>query len=123
MKVQFKVENLKNMTEQLKSFAEFLKAQDIAEEDVFLSRLVSSELISNVIRHGGESAYFCGELLEDKISISVTAPSQEGVKLTATCPSVLAESGRGLYIINEVSLGGIQRGEHGELIVFVKRTR
>lgn len=111
------------MSAQLAAFAEFLKSSDIAEEDVFLSRLVSCELISNVIRHGGEAAVFRGELLADKISISVTALSQEGIDLTPVKPDLLSESGRGIYIINAVSMDGIARGENGELRVNIKRTR
>lgn len=120
--ITFKVDNLKSMNAQVSVFADFLKAQDIAEEDVFLSRLVSCELISNVIRHGGDIAFFKGELLLDKISISVTAESQKGINLTPPKPEVLSEGGRGLYIINAVSMSGIERGEDGELKVYIKRT-
>lgn len=123
MIVEFKVDNLKNMTAKLKAFAEFLRSRDIAEDDVFLSRLVSCELITNVIRHGGEAAEFRGELLKDKISITVTADSQRGIKLNPERPDVFAESGRGLYIINEVSINGLERGEDGELRVFIRRTK
>lgn len=121
--ITFKVDNLKNMNSELSAFVEFLKSQQLADEDVFLSRLVSCELISNVIRHGGETAEFKGELLVDKISITVTAQSQAGINLTPSKPSVLSEGGRGLYIINAVSMNGIERLSDGELRVFIKRTK
>ena len=121
--ITFKVDNLNSMNAKVSVFADFLKTQDLADEDVFLSRLVSCELISNVIRHGGEAAEFKGELLVDKISISVTAESQSGINLTPARPSVLSEGGRGLYIINEVSMNGIERLSGGELRVFIKRTK
>ena len=120
--ITFKVDNLKNMNAQVGVFADFLKTQEISDEDVFLSRLVSCELISNAIRHGGDIAEFKGELLTDKISISVTAESQKGINLVTPKPDILSEGGRGLYIINAVSLNGIERGENGELIVYIKRT-
>lgn len=123
-KVEFTVDNLKNMNALLRGFAEYLLSEQISEEDVFLSRLVSSELISNVIRHGGEAAEFRGELLPDKISISVTAECQKGVDINppSAAPCVFSEGGRGIFIINAVSLGGIERGEGGELKVYIKRT-
>ncbi len=121
--ITFKVDNLKAMSANLAAFAEFLKAEDIAEEDVFLSRLVSSELISNVIRHGSGEAEFRGELLADKISISVTALCQCGIDLRPPKPDLLSEGGRGIYIINAVSINGIERGENGELRVCIRRTR
>ena len=121
--ITFKVDNLKNMNVELGTFVDFLKAQQISDEDVFLSRLVSCELISNVIRHSGETAEFKGELLLDKISITVTARCQSEIDLTPVKPNVLSESGRGLYIINAVSMNGIERGENGELRVYIKRTK
>ena len=121
--ITFKVDNLKNMNIELGAFVDFLKAQNISDEDMFLSRLVSCELISNVIRHGGDTAEFKGELMVDKISITVTAPSQATVNLTPARPDVHAEGGRGLYIINAVSMNGIERLADGELRVFIKRTK
>lgn len=120
--VEFKVDNLKNMNALLRGFAEYLLSQNIAEEDVFLSRLVSCELISNVIMHGGQAAEFKGELMPDKISITVTAECQKGVDIRPAKPPVFAEGGRGIYIINAVSLSGLERGEGGELRVYIKRT-
>ena len=122
MIVTFKVENLKNMTSQLTVFADFLRSRNIPDDDVFLSRLVSSELISNVIRHGGEAAEFSGEILSDRISITVKAQSQKGVNLTPPVPDVFAENGRGLYIVNSVYIGDIERGSDGELTVYIKRS-
>lgn len=123
MIVEFRVDDLKAMNTKLAAFSDFLRSQQIADEDVFFCRLVSCELISNVIRHGGESAGFRGELMPDKITITVTAQSQKDLPLCPEKPDVFAESGRGLYIINAVSSGGIERGEDGELRVYIKRTR
>ncbi len=120
--ITFKVDNLKSMSAQLSAFAELLKTAAVCEDDIFLSRLVSSELISNAIRHGGEEAEFRCEICVDRINITVRASSFEGVELNPPPPSALAESGRGFYIINSVSLNGIECGEGGTLTVAIKRT-
>lgn len=120
--ITFKVESLKNMNAQLKAFLDFLRSVGVPEDDVFYCRLVACELIANVLRHGGEAADFAGELFADKISISVTAESQKNLNLKPSLPEAFAESGRGLYIINAVSINGINRGESGELKVYIKRT-
>lgn len=120
--ITFKVDDLKNMNAQLRAFAEFLRSQNIADEDIFFSRLASCELITNVIRHSGEAAEFCGELMVDRIAITVTAKCQQGLNLTPEAPDVFAEGGRGLYIVNSISLNGIERGEGGALRVYIKRT-
>lgn len=119
--ITFRIEDLKTMNARMREFAEFLISCDVDDEAVFFSRLVSCELISNVIRHGGDTAEFRGELLPDRISITVSAESQDSVNLRTDRPEAFAESGRGLYIINAVSINGVERGERGELKVYIKR--
>ncbi len=119
MKITFKVDNLKNMNSELREFAEFLRLADVGDDDIFASRLVSCELITNVIRHGGDAAEFTGALTGEGIRITVAAESLKGVSLEGKAPDVFAESGRGLYIIKSLC-GDIERGESGEVKVLIK---
>lgn len=121
MKMTFKVDNLKNMSAELRSFADLLRDNQVGDEDVFLSRLVSCELITNVIRHGGDEATFCGKLSDDLIEITVSADSLRGLDVQPKLSDVFAEGGRGLYIVKSVCYGDIERGENGEFIVYIKR--
>lgn len=111
--VTFKVDNLKNMKTELVGFTEFLRENSVTDDDIFASKLVSCELITNVIRHGGEAAEFKGEILNGRICITVTAKSLEGVNLRVNLPEALAESGRGMYIIRCLCSGEIERSEGG----------
>lgn len=120
--INFKVDDLKLMSRQLSSFAEYLKLNSVSDDDVFSSRLVSSELISNVIRHGGGSAEFSASLLPDKIVITVVSKSFRGVSFDCPAPDVFSESGRGLYIVRSLAYGEIERGDGGEVTVYIKRT-
>ena len=120
--VNFKVDNLKNMKSELKAFADFLKAEGVADDDIFAGKLVSCELITNVIRHGRDEAEFKGELASDRIIITVYADSFKNVDLSRTAPDVFAESGRGLYIVKSLCCGEIERGESGEIKVVIKRS-
>ncbi|MDE6667301.1 MAG: ATP-binding protein [Clostridia bacterium] len=117
--ITFKVDDLKEMSANLKTFAEALRGFGVAEEDIFASRLVSSELISNVIIHGGEGAELECELLDGKICIRVLSPSFNGVNLYPPKPDVLQESGRGMYIVRSICLGEIERCTDG-VKVFIK---
>ena len=119
--VSFKVSDLKKMNESLKEFSDFLRRASVAEEDIFASRVVSCELISNVIIHSGKSAEFCGGLEGGGIVITVTASGFENLDLSPSLPDVFAESGRGMYIVNCLSGGNVQRSEDG-LKVFIKRS-
>lgn len=120
--ITFKVDNLKNMNAELKQFAEFLRLSDVADDDIFASRLVSCELITNVIRHGGDAAEFTGTITGEGIRITVAAESLKGLTLEGKAPDVFAESGRGLYIVRSFC-GDIERGEDGEVKVFIKRSQ
>lgn len=120
--ITFKVDNLKNMNTELKAFSDFLRLSGACEDDVFASRLVSCELLTNVIRHGGDIAFFTGALTGEGITITVAAESLKGAPLTGKMPDPFSESGRGLYIVNSFVTGGIQRGADGEVKVFIKRS-
>lgn len=115
----FRVDDLSKMNEKLRAFAEFLRSKDISEEDAFFCRLVSCELISNVIIHGGEAADFKGRLADGGVYITVLADSLDRVKLDAHRPEVLAENGRGMYIVKSICSGEIER-LNGGLRVFYK---
>ena len=120
MTVSFKVSDLRKMNENLKEFADFLRANSVGEEDVFVSRLVSCELITNVIIHSGEEAVFSGRLTGGGIEITVAASGVDCVDLSPTLPDAFAESGRGMYIVNCLCGGNMEK-EDGALKVFIKR--
>ena len=100
--ITFKVDNLKNMNACLKPFLEYLQGLGVDDDVVFESRLVSCELISNVLRHLGEEACFEGTLKGDSKVITVSSESTDGKNLCAKLPDVFVESGRGLYIIKAI---------------------
>lgn len=118
--ISFKVDDLKDMNAFLKEFINYLESENVDADCVFDSRLVSCELISNVLKHCGEAAHFSGYLSGDEVVISVHGESDTGVIPAPTLPEALAESGRGLYIINEVSGGNI-RVQGNKVTVVIKR--
>lgn len=120
MIINFKVDNLINMRRRLKTFTDFLTENDVCGDDVFASKLVSCELLTNVIRHGGDEAEFSGQLTDGEIKITVSADSLKGLDINGGPPDVFAESGRGLYIVKVFS-NGIERGSSGEISVMIKR--
>ena len=105
--ITFRVDNLKNMTACLKPFLDYLRSADVDDDAVFDSRLVSCELISNVLKHLGETASFEGAINADNIVITVSSENTDGKKIEAKLPDVFAESGRGLYIIKTICRGNI----------------
>lgn len=103
----FKVDNLNDLSGLLGQFVEYLLKCGLTEDDAFSGRLVGCELLSNVIRHCGREAVFKGGIEGDMIVISVSSDSTKTFRLCRELPDVLAESGRGLYIVNAVCHGNI----------------
>ncbi len=105
--ITFKVDNLKDMNASLQGFAEYLKDCSLTDDEVFFGRLVGCELITNVIRHCGEMAQFSGGVQDDRIVICVSSDGGEKFSLCPKLPELLAESGRGLYIVNVICDGDL----------------
>lgn len=118
--INFKVDNLKSMSTKIAAFADFLRLAGANDDDIFASKLISCELITNVIRHGGDEAEFTGEMCADRITVTVTAESLKGVDLCRPVPDVFAESGRGLYIIRCFSTD-IECSDKGGIKVVISR--
>lgn len=94
---------------------EFLTAQQIAEESVFHSKLVLSELVGNVLRHSHGFARFQSELKDGYVQLKIYASDCFVPPKTSACSDILAESGRGLFLVDSVCVersytddGGIQ---------------
>lgn len=105
--MSFIVDNLNDMHSALQKFVEYLRGSGLDEDDVFFSRLVGCELITNVIRHCGDEARFMGGVDGDNVVICVSSDGAKPFKLCTDLPDLLAESGRGLYIVNAVCDGDI----------------
>ncbi len=117
--ISFKVENLAEMNSSLKEFIEYLESLDIDDDALFDSRLVCCELISNVIKHCHETAYFKGAVVGDEIVIGVSSDTSFSGSVKPGLPDVLSECGRGLYIVNAIS-GGNVRFEGNKIVVKLK---
>lgn len=118
--IEFEVDGIEEMNGELNRFVKYLQTQRVDDDAVFYSRLVSCELITNVLRHCSGNASFSAEISEGGVKITVCASSPSGVIAVPALPDVLAESGRGLYIVNEVS-GGNVFIEGGNVTVIIKR--
>ncbi len=103
----FKVADLGSMNRQLARFIDYLENMQVNADAVFDSRLVSCELITNALKHTGGVADFRGSMVEGEIVISVRSDSINGGFVVPNLPDALAEGGRGLYIVNEISGGNV----------------
>ncbi|MDE7086931.1 MAG: hypothetical protein K2O67_01940, partial [Clostridia bacterium] len=98
--INFEIDDIKDMNEELFRFLRYLEGLGVNADAVYDSRLVSCELLTNVLRHCGGTACFSGEFAGGEVKITVSATKPNGEIVVPGLPSVLAESGRGLYIVN-----------------------
>ena len=107
--ITFEVGDIGDMNAGLWRFVKYLEGSGVDADAVFDSRLVSCELITNVLRHCGGSALFSGIFSDGEITITVCASSPTGEIISVPdLPEVFAESGRGLYIVNALSGGNVK---------------
>lgn len=106
--IRFEIDDLSMMGQNVKIFTRYLEEGGADADTVFDSKLVISELVTNVLRHCGCAARFTGEFVGGIVTITVNSAQPTGKIAIPTLPDVLSEGGRGLYIINAVSDGNVE---------------
>jgi len=117
--ISFTVDDIRKMNEELRRFTDYLEGLNVGADAVFDCRLVSCELITNALRHCGGAASFSGVLRESGVEIKVCSAAASGKIAVPPLPDALAESGRGLYIVNSLSDGNVFI-EGGNVTVIIK---
>lgn len=96
------VKNYETLREALKRLCDFLAESDVPEDSVFDSKLVASELVSNILRHSDGVASLEGEIRGEFIELKIHSSARFCPPEQSRCSDVLAESGRGLFIVDSV---------------------
>ena len=115
------VKNYEALKEAMKQLCDFLAESDVPEDSVFDSKLVVSELVSNVLQHSDGVASLDGEIHGEFIELKVHSSVRFCPPEDSFCSDVLAESGRGLFIVDSVCT---ERSftEDGSIKVLIKIT-
>ncbi len=116
----FEIKDYDSFKRSVGEFCEYLLSLKIGEERVFDSRLVVHELLGNVLQHSGGSAWLRVELSEGGIELYIRAEKIFCPPSVGTCPELFAERGRGLYLVDKVSIAR-SFTEKGEIFVRMRR--
>ena len=100
----YEIENHDSLKAAVDEICVFLSSRAVAEERIFDCKLVMYELLANSLEHSGGRAWLQVALEQGKIHITVRAemtycPPKKGV-----CPSIEAERGRGLFLVDSLSV-------------------
>ena len=99
-----------------------LEQEALDEKCFFHCKLVFSELASNAAKHTKEGGSIRLEVFEERVEITLTCAQPILLPDESTCSSVYEESGRGMYLIDNVSHSR-QRTENGGWKVIVNRIK
>lgn len=98
----FEIDDYNALREALHQMCVGFTAESVPEDKVFDSKLVASELLSNVLQHGGGRAYFRVSLIGNAIEISVKGSNGFRPPEKSACSGVTEECGRGLFLVDAV---------------------
>ncbi|MBO5045780.1 MAG: ATP-binding protein [Clostridia bacterium] len=96
----FEIDNFNALERALHEMWRRLEAMKVPEQSLFDSKLVASELLNNVLLHGGERAIFSALLDGEVIRIRVQGNNRYCPPESSECSDVYAESGRGLFLVD-----------------------
>lgn len=114
------VKNYQSMHAAIADLCAFLQSQKVSENALFHSKLVASELLGNVLLHSGGSATLRGVLNNGFIELTVVSTVKYTPPEKSVRADVYAEHGRGLYLIDAVS---VERwvNENGDIVVKIEK--
>ena len=112
----FEVENYAMMKQAIDSFCRFLDAENIPAESVFTSKLAVTELVGNALRHASGRARICGEIKDGCIHLTVFSTPVFIPPKNSKKADIFAEHGRGLFLVDEVSMERTFTADGGILV-------
>lgn len=96
----FEIDDYNALEQALHQLCVRLEAAQAPEQAVFDSKLVACELLSNVLQHGGQRAYFSAMLEGDILRLRVRGNNGYRQPEKTFCSDVTAECGRGLFLVD-----------------------
>ncbi len=113
----YEVDDFNAMREALHDMCARLQAFMVSEQAVFDCKLVASELLSNVLQHGGGRAYCSVELDGGALRLSVRGERDFRPPEKSRCSDVTADNGRGLFLVDAMSESRTYSKEEGVCVV------
>ncbi len=109
----FKVKDYAALQEALSALCAFLESLNIPQEKVFDAKLVACELMGNALKYAGGETGVEAETRDGLIELKIYSKQFFAIPKTFACAELLAEHGRGLFLVNELCKGKITAEEDG----------
>ena len=118
--MQFRIVDKTSLQYAIHELCAHLREEGIAESNIFDSRLVANELLGNVFKHSGGEAQLAVEIKEEIIQITMHSTVPFQTPKVTVCSDVYAEHGRGLFLVDKVSLKRMNLPDGG-ICVLIRR--
>ena len=115
----FEVNNQKSLESAMSALCQYLTERGVPSGSIFDSKLVVSELVGNVLRHSKGVATLQSAVKDGFIELKVRSTVFYRPPETSCCSDVYSESGRGLFIVDNVCAERVFTGD-GEIQVRIK---
>jgi anti-sigma regulatory factor (Ser/Thr protein kinase) len=97
-----------------KFIADICNAAQLGEDDCSLAALLTSELVTNAVRHGGSRAVIDAHAPGGVLRVSVQ-DDNPALPVVGDHPDLTSESGRGLHLVDALaSRWGVEKAPQGE---------
>ena len=102
----FEVKNFKELGEAERRLRDFLLGSGASEDCLFSAKLVLSELVGNVLRHAKGCAFVESRVQAEELELELVVRSDSPFvpPVKTCCADVNAEGGRGLFLVDRVSV-------------------
>ena len=117
--LRFEVKTVVELQNATQAFCQHLEENSVPKDKVYDCRLVVNELVGNVLRHSDGWATFQSNVEKDRVEIFIRSTAQFFPPAKSQCSPVTAESGRGLFLVDSVSVSRTVTPE-GEIKVTLK---
>ncbi len=115
----FEIKNYESMRRAIEELCLQLTQRNVSDEKVFDSKLVATELLGNVLRHGTGEGTLYADFQDGHVEIHVRSAQAFIPPKNSQKASVYAEHGRGLYLIDAICEER-KNSEEGGIIVRIR---
>ena len=109
----FKVKDYATLQAALDGLSQFLSEENVGSESMFDGKLVACELLGNVLKYSEGEAGLRAEIKDGFIELKVLSETFFELPEKIVCSGLLAESGRGLFLVNTLCEGQLTAEKDG----------
>ena len=102
--MRYDVKTVAELKKATQALCGFLEEAAVPKDTIYDCRLVVNERVGNVLRHSEGEATVRGCIEKDCVEIYVSSTAAYIPPTVSRCSSVTEEGGRGLYLVDSVSV-------------------